>query len=686
MTVRIKDGEFVDSQNRVLNLRGINVSGSSKLPTSAAAQSPSSLDPSTPISFVGRPFPLAEADTHFTRLRACGFTLLRFIVTWEAIEHAGPREYDVEYLKYIRAIVEKAKGYGMYIYIDPHQDVWSRWTGGDGAPLWTLEAAGFDVRYFAECEAALTRETYGRGHSTAEKARSANDEKKEFPKMIWPTNYFKLACATMFTLFWAGERYAPNCKVDGVNIQEYLQGHYVNAMRELVKYLDGLDNVVGVGTMNEPSAGYVNVTNLEKGFGAMGANGDLRYGLSPTPFQGMVLGEGHVQNVGDWSNGFLQHVLSRPDRTVAVDPKGKRAWKEGRGCVWKEAGVWDVDPEGRPRLLKPDHFAAADFGTEFYVPFAAKYTSALREVWSGEAPLMVFVELPPLEFASTPFPKIDPKVLPDAVNATHWYDGITLFTKSWRSNVSVDTMTRRPLLGYSSIFKAHSSHLAAIKRLGEEKMGGAPTLIGECGIPYDMNGGRSYRACRGEKGLYDKLLGTMPLGSSSSDPFAQQSAAMDHTISCLESNLLSYTLWCYTPDNSNRDGDIWNGEDLSVYSKDQRGLGKRPRDDVYDGLRAAEAFVRPYAMCTAGKPLENRFSLKNKFYRLRFESTNGIESNVPTEIFVPKLWCRAKAGMEVKVSDGRTEVEAHDHWFVVRYWPSEQRRKEQHSVTIKFVK
>ena len=682
MTVRIKGGEFVDSQNRILNLRGINVSGSSKLPTSSPPQSPSSLDPSTPISFVGRPFPLSKADEHFTRLRACGFTLLRFIVTWEAIEHAGPGQYDVEYLKYIRAIIEKAREYEMYIYIDPHQDVWSRWTGGDGAPLWTLEAAGFDVRYFAECEAALTKETYGRGHSTAERSRSANDG-KEFPKMIWPTNYFKLACATMFTLFWAGGRYAPDCEVDGVNIQEYLQGHYVDAMRELVKHLDGLDNVVGVGTMNEPSAGYVNVTDLERGFGAMGANGDLRYGLSPTPFQGMALGEGHARDVGDWSNGFLQHVLSRPDRTVNVDPKGRRAWKEGRGCVWREAGVWDVDPSGMPRLLKPDHFAGADFGTEFYVPFAARYARALREVWTGEAPLMVFVELPPLEFASTPFPKIEPSVLPDAVNATHWYDGVTLFTKSWRRHVSVDTMTRRPLLGYSTIFKSHSGHLAAIKRLGAERMGGAPTLIGECGIPYDMNGGKSYRAARSERGVFDKLLGATPLGSSSSDPFSQQKAAMDHTISCLESNLLSYTLWCYAPDNSNKDGDVWNGEDLSVYSRDQRGSSG---DEVYDGLRAAEAFVRPYAMRVAGRPLENRFSMKDRLYRLRLEGAEGAETDAPTEIFVPKLWCRAEADMDVRVSDGRTEAEERGHWFVVRYWPSGQRRRGEHSVTIKFVR
>jgi len=46
----------------------------------------------------------------------------------------------------------------------------------------------------------------------------------KYPKMIWPSNYFKLACSTMFTLFWAGDDFAPHFTIDGGSAQDYLQG------------------------------------------------------------------------------------------------------------------------------------------------------------------------------------------------------------------------------------------------------------------------------------------------------------------------------------------------------------------------------------------------------------------------------------------------------------------------------
>ena len=97
---------------------------------------------------------MEEADEHYSRLKNWGFNCLRFLTTWEAIEHKGPGKYDREYLKYLRKLLEKANDYDLYCFIDPHQDVWSRMSGGDGAPGWTFEKVGLDFTKFTETEAA----------------------------------------------------------------------------------------------------------------------------------------------------------------------------------------------------------------------------------------------------------------------------------------------------------------------------------------------------------------------------------------------------------------------------------------------------------------------------------------------------------------------------------------------------
>ncbi len=152
MKIHTEGPWFQDDAGRTLLLRGVNLAGSSKVPftPNGATHLLEGFFDHRNVSFVSRPFPLEEADEHFSRLRAWGLTTLRFLVTWEAIEHAGPGMYDEDYLVYLRAIIEKANDYGFTVIIDPHQDVWSRFSGGDGAPGWTLELVGLDLSSFHE--------------------------------------------------------------------------------------------------------------------------------------------------------------------------------------------------------------------------------------------------------------------------------------------------------------------------------------------------------------------------------------------------------------------------------------------------------------------------------------------------------------------------------------------------------
>ncbi|OQR87050.1 glycosyl hydrolase [Achlya hypogyna] len=604
MNLELRDGHFFDSDGRVLLLKGVNLGGSSKLPIGPG-----------PVSFVGRPFPLAEAREHFGRLQRWGLTCLRFVITWEAIEHEGPGIYDRDYLQYLRDVLIIAREFNLRVIIDPHQDVWSRWTGGDGAPLWTLTEVGLDPDNFAATKSAFCMDTYG-------------GRPEDFPKMSWPTNYFKFACATMFSLFWAGSQVAPGVLVRGQPVQDFLQSHYTNAILEVAKVLADLDHVIGFGTMNEPSPGFIGVENLAQHF----LDTELKLGLAPTPFQGMCLASGFDQAVEVWSTGVMQYVFNQPDKIQHERCGGKRAWQKGVSCVWERVGVYSVDAASRrPVLHRPAHFATLNFGTDCYVPFATAYAAAVREIMPHA---VLFVELPPLEFLRTPFP---PVAIPRSVNATHWYDPITLFLRSWKPYFTVDVHTKRPILGRKNVRDAHVRALRAIRDTSRRCMGGAPTLIGECGIPFNLKNNNSY------------VTGN----------FSAQVEAMDNTIAALEANLLSYTLWCYTADNTNQWGDLWNLEDLSLFSRDQ---ATSPDRDA--GGRAKEGYVRPSAIAIAGMPIESAFNLERAEYVLHYVSTSATKA--ATEIYVPRV-AHYEVGYHVEVSDGTTHMEHYDGYDVLVY-------------------
>jgi hypothetical protein len=620
MTVRIAGPRFVDDRGRTLILRGVNLGGSSKVPRRPDGARPSREDffQHRDVSFVGRPFPLDEADEHFARLRAWGLTFLRLLVTWEAIEHAGPGLYDEEYLDYVRAVVERADRHGFHLFIDPHQDMWSRFSGGDGAPGWTLEAVGLDVTQLAATGAAVVDELHD----------------GPLPHMIWPSNETKLAAATMFTLFFGGSDFAPETRVDGEPVQDYLQRHYIAALCQLARRLRDLPCVVGYDTMNEPLQGYIGWPDLRV------AGGMVKVGPCPTPSQAMFLGAGRPQAVEAWEarpTGFRRTGIE------TLNPERVRAWLPGCDCVWRRNGVWDVGDDGEPRLLRPHHFARCgdgpvDFAQDHYLPFARRFADAIRAVHAGAA---IFVESAP----RTPPPRW---TAPGLVHAPHWYDGFVLFLKRYSDWVAVDSGTQKLVFTPWRIRRSFAAQLDALRREGCERLDEAPTLIGEFGIPFDLRGGRSYR----------------------DGDFRVQVKAMDRTLRALDDALLGGTLWNYTADNTNDEGDLWNDEDLSIFSRDQQG----DAGDLHSGGRALEAVVRPYARAVAGDPLRMHFDRRRRTFEFAFRHDPGISA--PTEIFVPAY--QYPLGYEVEVSDGSTEAIPETQTLAYRHTPE----RETHTLRI----
>lgn len=122
--LRVDGHLFRDPLNREVTLRGINIAGDAKYPRTpnVPSYSPDHFFDADNVSFVGRPFSLEDAPKHFTRLRNWGYNTIRYIFTWEAIEHAGPGKYDDEWIDFTIEVLRIAKQYGFYIFLDPHQD------------------------------------------------------------------------------------------------------------------------------------------------------------------------------------------------------------------------------------------------------------------------------------------------------------------------------------------------------------------------------------------------------------------------------------------------------------------------------------------------------------------------------------------------------------------------------------
>ena len=194
--------------------------------------------------------------------------------------------------------------------------------------------------------------------------------------------------------------------------------------------------------------------------------------------------------------------------------------------------------------------------------------------------------------------------------------------KDFHPWLGVDSLQAKLVFTPWGVRRSYLEQIERYKRQARDEMGGMPTLIGETGVAFDLGDKRAYKT----------------------GDFSTVIRAMDRTLRTMDDALVSYTLWNYTADNSNAHGDLWNDEDLSIFSRDRQ----IDPDDINSGGRALEAVVRPYAGKIAGEPLKMSFDLRRRRFDFTFRDDPAVAA--PTEIFVPNF--QYPHGIRVSVSDG----------------------------------
>lgn len=182
----------VDATGREIVLRGVNVG-----------------EKSPAHGYVGW-----HGPEDFQRLRAWGYTAVRFLIFWDGIE-PEPGRYDEDYLARVDERIAWANDAGIYVILDMHQDLFSpAIPGGNGMPGWAV--------------------------------LSTNLPHTNIPG-LWSSAYLvSPRVRRAFDLFWAN---APG--PDGTGIQD----RFAMAWAQVAARHAGNPGVAGFDVLNEPYAG-----------------------------------------------------------------------------------------------------------------------------------------------------------------------------------------------------------------------------------------------------------------------------------------------------------------------------------------------------------------------------------------------------------------------------------------------
>lgn len=503
-------------------------------------------------------------------------------------------------------------------------------------------------------------------------------------KLAYPTH---VVCRDDDRATWQIEGCA-NLVEEYWSVRDYLQDAYANSWVQVVRRVRDLPNVIGYDIMNEP-VGYHIMLAIQALVQLGGVNDamvlNLVRGLVDDPVTAETIAllvpalglipvlpevppepeapvppaapidpgpEADQEAIDQYRVQMALYTIAmeqfevdraRYDADRATYPERKDAAEVERLEVLKSWGLaWEGPDSANPAeadeiaVFKLDLFSLIDLNTSFdwtYLrPFYERVgTAILRE----DPRALIFME-GSMGLGSVGYDLGMPT--PDALEghvvfAPHHYEDIY------------------PFLGFNvspRYFKveevAHRDYTQGMRNaalLATESLGNSPVVFGEFGAYFNFNG----------------------IEQSVADDYEITKHIYDNFFEGFESLFASRMLWCYSPDNDMRFGDLWNKEDFSIQSfpvTDADGNVTRP-------WRAQEVWARPHARALAGKPISTHFFSPYHYFDPDKGLPNPVgefevvyaskESRRPTEIQIP-YDIQYPEGFFVWISDG---VAYYDH-------------------------
>ncbi|KAF8750383.1 Cellulase (glycosyl hydrolase family 5) [Rhizoctonia solani] len=369
--------------------------------------------------------------------------------------------------------------------------------------------------------------------------------------------------------------------------------------------------------MNEPHRGYVSIPSLH----SFDYNTDLHLHDTPNALQSFALGAGHAVRIPHYVRSWPW-----PTRIGSMCFETKKAWRENgptQGkCIWEMHGVWGWDiKKSEPVPLRegyfkknPDTGEDVEWHADFFYPFVRRWSARVHELTGNRK--MVFLEA---IRTSKAFGSMSVNV-----------QGLSRVRLLLLSGRVVDRFlgnvcSESTLLGHSGARENYTLQIRNIVENARKSLSGSrPTIIGECGIPMDMNNGAGFAI----------------------EPYKWHLRMMDALMTALERNLVGFTLWNYNPCNDDAHGDSWNGENFSWFSQLRAAPDLSSAQSLSQsnkaldtGARLLSVLVRPYPAKISGYPIKFSYEPSNGSFEFVFKafdpSRNKSIRSRETEIYLP---------------------------------------------------